>query len=79
MADPRAMVFADLSAEIGKYIFRRARPNQANSGINYSSVYPLQGKVKGALLYNFFQYDGISKQQHAFMRKYTKLVSGALG
>jgi len=56
-----------------------ARLNQANSGINYSSVYPLQGKVKGALLYNFFQYDGISKHQHAFMRKYTKLVSGALG
>jgi hypothetical protein len=53
-----------------------ARLNQANSGIAFTIVYPFVGKTRGALMYNYFQYqDAIGEQQYAFMRQYTDLVS----
>lgn len=52
------------------------RLNQANSGIAYTAVHPLAGPVKGALMYNYYQYpDGIGDAQETFMKRYTKLVS----
>lgn len=57
-----------------------ARLNQADGGIGYSVVYPLQGKTKGALMFNFYQFpESIGAAQEGFMRKYTELVSEALG
>jgi hypothetical protein len=57
-----------------------ARINQANAGIAYSAVYPLQGlKDGGALIFSYFQYpENIGKSQKKFMEKYTKLVSDTL-
>jgi hypothetical protein len=55
------------------------RLNQATSGISAVYIYPLTGKKRGALMYNFFQFgDGISKQQLEFMRRYTDMVSAAV-
>jgi hypothetical protein len=56
-----------------------ARFNQANSGIAYTAVYPFSGKLRGALMYNYYQYqDAIGPQQHEFMKRYTIMVSSAL-
>jgi hypothetical protein len=56
-----------------------ARLNQADSGIGYSVVYPVEGKVKGALMFNFYQFpEAIGDAQEGFMQKYTELVSQAL-
>jgi hypothetical protein len=52
------------------------RLNQANSGIACSVVYPLSGKVRGALMYNYYQYPmSVGEAQRSFMRRYTKLAS----
>ncbi len=52
------------------------RLNQANSGIAYTAIYPFSSSVRGALMYNFYQYpDKIDGEQRAFMKKYTDLVS----
>jgi hypothetical protein len=53
-----------------------ARLNQANSGIGHTVVYPLKGKTKGALMFNFFQYpELVGQAQDEFMRRYTAIVS----
>ena len=55
------------------------RLNQANSGIAYTAVYPFTSKVRGALMYNFYQYpEQIGNIQHDFMKRYTKLASSYL-
>jgi len=55
------------------------RLNQANSGIAYSVIYPLSGPAKGALMYNYYQYqDGIGDTQKAFMKRYAKLIGSYL-
>jgi len=55
------------------------RLNQASAGIGYSVLYPLPGSVRGALLYNYFQYqDAIGDDQRNFMEAYTNLVADAL-
>jgi hypothetical protein len=55
------------------------RLNQASAGIGYSVLYPLPGTVRGALLYNYFQYqDAIGDDQRDFMKAYTNLVANAL-
>jgi hypothetical protein len=52
------------------------RINQANSGIACSIIYPLKSAVKGALMYNYYQYqEQIGSPQQSFMEHYTKLVS----
>lgn len=52
------------------------RLNQANSGIAYTAIYPLSSSVRGAMMYNFYQYpDEIDGKQRGFMEKYTDLVS----
>jgi hypothetical protein len=56
-----------------------ARLNQANSGIGYSAVYPVTGKIKGALMFNFYQFpEAIGEGQATFMEHYSNLVSKAL-
>jgi hypothetical protein len=56
-----------------------ARLNQASGGIGCSIVYPLKGKVRGALMYNFFQYpESIGKTQEVFMQRYADIVSKIL-
>jgi hypothetical protein len=53
--------------------------NQADGGIGCSVIYPLTGKVKGAIMYNFFQYpESIGEPQEAFMHRYTDIVSDTL-
>jgi len=55
------------------------RLNQANSGIAYTAIQPFSHAVRGALMYNFYQYpDKIDGEQRTFMRKYTDLVSSLL-
>lgn len=55
------------------------RINQANSGIAYTAIYPFSSSVRGALMYNFYQYhDKIDEKQRTFMKKYTHLVSSYL-
>lgn len=55
---------------------KAVRLNQANSGIAYTVVYPFSSSVRGALMYNFYQYpDKIDGEQRAFMKRYTELVS----
>jgi len=55
------------------------RLNQATSGITYSEVYSLSGKVRGTLMYNFIQYQGsIGPEQREFMERYTALVTTEL-
>lgn len=52
------------------------RLNQASSGIATVYNYPLTGKQRGVMMYNFFQYaDGIGEDQTQFMEQYTRLVS----
>lgn len=56
-----------------------ARLNQAAGGIGYSAVYPVSGKVKGALIFNYYQFpEAIGEVQSEFMERYSKLVSKAL-
>jgi hypothetical protein len=56
-----------------------ARLNQANSGIAYSLVQPLTGKVRGAMMYNYYTYkENISEQQQEFMDRYTAMASAAI-
>lgn len=56
-----------------------ARLNQATSGIGYSVVYPLTGKVQAALMFNFFQFpEAIGEIQQVFMERYSELVSTVL-
>jgi hypothetical protein len=56
-----------------------ARLNQASSGIACTVVYPLTGSKRGALMYNYFQYqDGVGEQQQDFMETYTDIVSKLL-
>jgi hypothetical protein len=56
------------------------RINQANSGIACSIIYPFNSAVKGALMYNYYQYqEQIGSPQRAFMERYTELVSTYLG
>jgi hypothetical protein len=56
------------------------RFNQANSGIAYTAVYPFNGKQRGALMYNFYQYaEDMTDDQREFMERYTQLVSSDLG
>ena len=44
-----------------------------------SVVYPLKGKAKGAIMFNFFQYpELVGEAQDAFMRRYTAIVSDAV-
>lgn len=53
--------------------------NQASGGIGCSVVYPLKGKVKGAVMFNYFQYpEAIGDEQETFMRRYADLVSRVL-
>lgn len=63
----------------GQNSTKSVRLNQANSGIAYTAIYPLQGPTRGALMFNYYQYpDGIGAAQEAFMKRYTKLVSSHL-
>jgi hypothetical protein len=56
-----------------------ARLNQADSGIGYTVVYPVTGKVKGALMFNFYQFpEAIGDAQEGFMKRYSELVSEVL-
>lgn len=68
-----------------KYLFEpaltpeQARINQASAGIAYSAVYPLKSRDGGALIFSYFQYEhGVTKDHHAFMMAYTKLVDERL-
>jgi hypothetical protein len=55
----------------------QAHINQANSGIGYSMICPVNGdNVRGALIFSYFTYpESIAQQQHDFMERYTKLVT----
>jgi hypothetical protein len=56
------------------------RINQANSGIACSIIYPFSSAVKGAMMYNYYQYqEQLGSPQWAFMDRYTELVSTYLG
>ncbi len=56
-----------------------ARLNQANSGIAYSIVYPLDSPSGGALMFCYYQYQAdIGTLQHEFMVRYARLVSESL-
>jgi hypothetical protein len=56
----------------------QARLNQANSGIAFSEVFPLEAH-RGALMFCFFQYqENIGSEQREFMERYTKLVDASL-
>jgi hypothetical protein len=56
-----------------------ARLNQADGGIGYSVVYPVAGKIKGALMFNYYQFpEAIGAAQEGFMQRYSELVSAAL-
>jgi len=56
-----------------------ARINQANAGIAYSAVYPLESRDGGALIFSYFQYQHeIGIQQVDFMQRYRQLVDDAL-
>ena len=69
--------WADLNR--GQTPVEQVRLNQANSGIAYTSIYPLQGTLKGAVMYNYYQYpEMIGDEQAAFMTEYTRLVSLSL-
>lgn len=59
----------------------QARINQANGGIGYSMVYPINGSTKrGALIFSYFDYpENISTPQHEFMDHYASLVSRCVG
>lgn len=68
-----------------KYLFtpalspENARINQANAGIAYSAVYPLNAQKGGALIYSFYQYkELIDDVQRDFMEKYTAFVDQQL-
>ena len=55
------------------------RLNQASSGIASTMLYPLSSVVRGALMYNYYQYpEKIGPLQQTFMEDYTKLVSACL-
>ena len=57
----------------------QARINQAGGGIAYTAVYPLQARNKGALTFNYFQYENeIGEQQNNFMERYAAIVDEAL-
>lgn len=54
---------------------QQARINQANAGIAYSAVYPLNAQDGGALIFSYFQYQSeIGTVQEKFMQRYSKLV-----
>lgn len=54
--------------------------NQANSGIAYTVLYPLSGKTRGAVMYNYYQYPiSVGEAQWSFMEQYTRIVSRQLG
>lgn len=56
-----------------------ARLNQANCGIGYAAVYPIQGIVRGALMFNFYQFpEAMCDAQDTFMQRYSALVAEAL-
>jgi hypothetical protein len=56
-----------------------ARLNQANAGIAYSAVYPLEARDGGALIFSYFQYpDQIGPTQADFMGHYSALVDATL-
>jgi hypothetical protein len=60
----------------GKTPSDTVRLNQANSGIAYSVIRPFRSKIRGALLFNFYQYpEQIGQQQENFMERYTELAS----
>lgn len=53
-----------------------ARINQASAGIGYSVIRPLTGAVRGAIMFNYYQYqDDNSAEADDFMEHYTQLVS----
>jgi hypothetical protein len=53
--------------------------NQADAGIGFSVVYPLQVPGGGALIFSYYQMpDKVGDSQHAFMRAYADLVSSTL-
>jgi hypothetical protein len=58
----------------------QAHINQANSGIGYSMVWPVNGDtVRGALIFSYFTYpENITQQQHDFMERYAQLVGSYL-
>ena len=59
---------------------QEARINQANAGIAYSAVYPLQSRYGGALIFSYFQYQtDIGMKQVDFMSRYAQLVDEVLG
>jgi len=52
-----------------------ARINQANAGIAYSAVYPLNARDGGAMIFSYYQYpDHIGHTQAEFMSHYASLV-----
>jgi hypothetical protein len=52
-----------------------ARINQANAGIAYSAVYPLNARDGGAMIFSYYQYpDHIGHAQADFMSHYASLV-----
>lgn len=56
-----------------------ARFNQANAGIGYSTICPLNGHTRGAIMFNYFQYpENSSKDQADFMSRYTQIASGCI-
>ncbi len=63
----------------GQTATRIVRLNQANSGIACSIIRPFDSKVRGALMFNYYQYsDQIGGPQETFMDRYTELVSNYL-
>jgi hypothetical protein len=53
-----------------------ARINQANAGIAYSAVLPIEVGDGGALIFSYYQYpELIGKTQHDFMNKYSQFVA----
>ncbi|MDB5163450.1 MAG: hypothetical protein JWS12_67 [Candidatus Saccharibacteria bacterium] len=68
-----------------KYLFipemspQAARFNQANAGIGYSVVYPLQARNGGALIFSYYQEPTkITAKHWEFMKNYSQLVSSLL-
>jgi hypothetical protein len=58
---------------------KAVRFNQANSGIAYTMIHPFTGQLRGAMMYNFYQYaEDITDEQRSFMERYTQLVSTRL-
>lgn len=63
----------------GKTSKATVRLNQASSGIATSIIYPLNSKIRGALMYSYYQYpEMIGNPQQLFMERYTELVSACL-